>query len=224
MRPQKLLYASLLAAGLTLPFASAAFAGVDISVDKTTQHMTVSVDGVTRYVFPVSTGRPGYDTPSGAFHPLWMSVLHHSKIYDDAPMPDSIFFTRGYAIHGYTDTPFGAAAVSHGCVRLPPPDAAALFQLVKQDGMAHTTITIHGHIPRWGLVAHQVRPMGEAENEQWAPSPYGFAEQPYGRQQAHGRAGYADPWAAFQRGPPPVFYYGGRGYYGAGAYYQPDAF
>jgi len=126
MRPQRLVYDSLLAAGLTLRFAPAAFADVHISVDKTNQKMTVSVDGVMRYVWPVSTGRPGYDTPGGRFHPLWMSVLHHSTLYDDAPMPDSIFFARGYAIHGFTDTPFGAAAVSHGCVRLPRRDAAAL--------------------------------------------------------------------------------------------------
>jgi L,D-transpeptidase catalytic domain len=153
MRPRRLVYASFLAAGLTLAFASAAFADVDISVDKTTQHMIVSVDGATRYVWPVSTGRPDYNTPNGVFHPLWMSVLHHSKIYDDAPTPDSIFFTGGYAIHGFTDTPFGVAAVSHGCVRLPRRDAAALFRLVKRDGMANTTIVIHGHIPPGGWCA-----------------------------------------------------------------------
>jgi L,D-transpeptidase catalytic domain len=209
MRPQRFLYASLLAAGLTLSFASAAFANVDISVDKTTQHMTVSVDGALRYVWPVSTGRPGYNTPNGVFHPLWMSVLHYSKLYDDAPMPHSIFFTSGYASHGFSDTPFGAAAVSHGCVRLPPPDAAALFWLVKQHGMANTTVIIHGHIPPGGLVR-------EAENEQRMPSPYDFAEQPYRRPPAHGRAAY-DAWAASQR---PVFYAGWTGYYGSGAYYQ----
>ena len=165
MLPRRLVYASLLAAGLTLPFASPVFAGVDISIDKTNQHMTVSVDGVTRYVFPVSTGRPGYNTPSGVFHPRWMSVLHYSKQYDDAPMPHSIFFTSGYAIHGFTDTPFGAAAVSHGCVRLPPEDAALLFRFVKQDGMANTTIVIHGHIPHGGLVARRDDAAREAENK-----------------------------------------------------------
>jgi hypothetical protein len=211
MRRQRFLYASLLAAGLTLPFASAAFAGVDISVDKTNQHMTVSVDGVTRYVFPVSTGRPGYNTPSGVFRPRWMSVLHYSKLYDDAPMPHSIFFTSGYAIHGFTDTPFGAAAVSHGCVRLPPEDAALLFRLVKRDGMANTTIVIHGHIPRGGLVR-------EAENERRAPNPNDFAEQSYGRPPRHGPTTYDDAWTARQR---PVYYPDGTDYHGFGAYYQP---
>jgi L,D-transpeptidase catalytic domain len=218
MLPQKLVYASLFATGLTLAFASAAFAGVDISVDKTTQHMTVSIDGVTRYVFPVSTGRPGYDTPSGVFHPRWMSVLHYSKLYEDAPMPHSIFFTSGYAIHGFTDTPFGAAAVSHGCVRLPPGDAALLFRLVKQDGMANTTIVIHGHIPRGGLVARRNEAMREAEDEQPALVAYGFAERRYGRPSTHGRVAYGDGWTGLPHRPPPFLYDGGAGTYGAGAY------
>ena len=147
MRPQKIFYASMLAAGLALPLAAAASAQVTISVDQSTQRMTVSVDGATRYVWPVSTGRPGYNTPNGTFRPSWMSAMHYSKEYENAPMPDSIFFVRGIAIHGFTDTPFGIAAVSHGCVRLPPPDAAALFQLVKEKGMASTTIIVQGRIP-----------------------------------------------------------------------------
>ena len=189
MHPQRLVYASLLAAGLTLPFASA-FADVHISIDKTTQQMTVSVDGAPRYVWPVSTGRPGYNTPGGRFHPEWMSLLHHSKEYEDAPMPDSIFFEGGYAIHGYTDTPFGQAAVSHGCVRLPPRDAAALFSLVKQQGMANTTVIIHGHIPPGGVVQ-------EAENETWPPSPYGSAEQAYGPPPAQAAPTYDGAWPGF---------------------------
>jgi hypothetical protein len=219
MLPHRLVYASLLAAGLTLPFASPVFAGVDISIDKTNQHMTVSVDGVTRYVFPVSTGRPGYNTPSGVFHPRWMSVLHYSKQYDDAPMPHSIFFTSGYAIHGFTDTPFGAAAVSHGCVRLPPKDAALLFRLVKRDGMANTTIVIHGHVPQRGLVARRDDAAREAENDQPTQVPYGSAERSYGQQSTEGRMADGDVWTALQR-PPPFPYDGGAGAYGAGGDYQ----
>ena len=216
MLPQRLVYASFLAAGLTLPFASAAMARVDISIDKTTQQMTVSVDGVTQYEFPVSTGRPGYDTPNGVFHPRWMSSLHYSKLYDDAPMPDSIFFARGYAIHGFTDTPFGVAAVSHGCVRLPPSDAASLFSLVKQDGMANTTIIIHGHIPGGRLVARRGRRVREAENEQETSIPDSFGER-YGPP-AQGRAADGDAWAGSPRGSPAVIY--DDGYYGSGAYDQ----
>jgi lipoprotein-anchoring transpeptidase ErfK/SrfK len=75
MCARKILSAWLLAAGLTSVFTSAAFANVDISVNKTTQHMKVSVDGSARYVWPVSTGRPGYNTPDGTFRPSWMAAM-----------------------------------------------------------------------------------------------------------------------------------------------------
>jgi len=198
MRQRKFLCASLLLGGLALAAPSAAFAKVVISVDKSTQHMTVAVDGVTRYVWPVSTGRPGYNTPSGTFHPSWMSAMHYSKEYENAPMPDSIFFSGGDAIHGFTDTPFGVSAVSHGCVRLPRADAAVLFQLVKQNGMPDTSIIVHGHIPREPLVAQRGNARREYAEQQSMAPPYG---RPYG-------------------GPPPAFAQR-RGFFGGPYYQQP---
>ena len=55
-----------------------AAAGVDVQIDKSTQRMFVSVDGVTRYVWSVSTGAGGYDTPSGSFRPFRMERDHFS--------------------------------------------------------------------------------------------------------------------------------------------------
>jgi hypothetical protein len=63
--------------------------------------VSVSADGATRYVWPVSTERPGFDTPNGTFHPFRLDRDHHSTVYDNAPMPDSIFFTKtGDAVYG----------------------------------------------------------------------------------------------------------------------------
>ncbi len=193
MSSQTVIYASVVTAGLA--FSSAAYAGVLIAIDKTTQHMTVSVDGITRYDWPVSTGRPGFDTPNGTFHPLWMSQMHYSTQYEDAPMPHSIFFTKGDAIHGFTDTPFGVAAVSHGCVRLPPSDAAALYQLVSQQGKPNTTIVVRGRIPQRPLIAQRGRSMQEAVNSR--QQTYGqqtYGQQSYGQQvyafQGYGQPGY----------------------------------
>jgi lipoprotein-anchoring transpeptidase ErfK/SrfK len=166
MRPQNILYASIFAAGLGLPFSSAASAAnaVVISVDKTFQRMTVSVDGATRYVWPVSTGRPGFDTPNGTFHPFRLDPDHHSTVYDNAPMPDSIFFTKsGDAVHGFFDTPHLGMAVSHGCVRLSPANAAVLYGLVEQTGLSDTTVIVHGRIPTRNapVVAGRQAPEGE---------------------------------------------------------------
>ena len=77
MRPQNMLSASLLAAGLALPLSSACYANIVISIDKSTQQMAVAVDGTQRYEWPVSTGRPGYDTPNGTFKPNRMDADHY---------------------------------------------------------------------------------------------------------------------------------------------------
>src|SRR5205814_429779 len=88
-------------AGLMLFATTAAQANVAITVDKNAQIMTVAVDGVERYHWPVSTGIPSYETPNGSFRTFRMEEDHFSKEFDDAPMPHSIFFTKiGHAIHG----------------------------------------------------------------------------------------------------------------------------
>ena len=88
-------------AGLALFVTGAAQANVSITIDKNAQQMTVAVDGVERYHWPVSTGIPSYETPSGSFRTFRMEEDHFSKEFDDAPMPHSIFFTKvGHAIHG----------------------------------------------------------------------------------------------------------------------------
>jgi len=165
MRPQNILYASIFAAGLGFSSAACAANAVVISVDKTSQRMTVSVDGATRYVWPVSTGRPGFDTPTGTFHPFRLDQDHHSTVYDNAPMPDSIFFTKtGDAVHGFFDTPHLGMAVSHGCVRLSPANAAVLYGLVEQTGLSDTTVVVHGRTRNAPIVARRQAPEREASN------------------------------------------------------------
>jgi hypothetical protein len=131
----------LLTSALSLP----AWADVRIRVDKSDQRMTVMVDGQTRYTWPVSTGMDGYDTPDGSYRPSRMERDYRSKEWDDAPMPHAIFFTpRGHAIHATNHTRQLGRPASHGCVRLSPKNAAALFSLVKSQGMANTHVAIEG--------------------------------------------------------------------------------
>src|SRR5580700_7904314 len=117
MRPATLLSAPLLAAALALPLAAPATATILININKDTQHMSVAVDGVPRYEWPVSTGRAGYDTPNGTFKPNRMDADHLSQEWDNAPMPHAIFFDmNGHAIHGFLDVKHLGSPVSHGCV------------------------------------------------------------------------------------------------------------
>jgi lipoprotein-anchoring transpeptidase ErfK/SrfK len=137
MRTPATLATLLLATGLLLAAPAVAAASILITIDKSTQRMTVVVDGVQRYAWPVSTGRNGYATPSGAFKTFRMEEEHYSKEFDDAPMPHSIFFTReGHAIHGTLDARHLGSAASHGCVRLSTANAARLYALVERMGWA----------------------------------------------------------------------------------------
>jgi lipoprotein-anchoring transpeptidase ErfK/SrfK len=120
-----------------------AAAKVVVTIDKSTQHMSISVDGTPRYNFVVSTGRAGYGTPNGTYHPERLARTWFSKKYYNSPMPHSIFFHGGYAIHGsYAINQLGGPA-SHGCVRLHPGNAATLFSLVSHEGPGRTRIVIN---------------------------------------------------------------------------------
>ncbi len=129
---------------LSFSSAQAIAAKIDIVVSKSTQKMTVRVDGEIEYVWPVSTGGTGYDTPSGNFRAFRLEEDHKSTEWDDAPMPHSIFFTpRGHAIHGSFSKRIGQRA-SHGCVRLAPENAEQLFSMVEENGLGNTTVTVKG--------------------------------------------------------------------------------
>jgi hypothetical protein len=132
-------------AGLTLLTCTAAQARVDIAIDKDNQLMTVAVDGVARYHWPVSTGIPSRETPNGSFRAFRMEEDHFSKEFDDAPMPHSIFFTKiGHAIHGTDSESRLGTPASHGCVRLSKANASTLYALVEQQGVLNTTVTLTG--------------------------------------------------------------------------------
>jgi hypothetical protein len=134
---------------VALVFAQPARANIMIIIDKSAQKMTVTVNGEERYIWPVSTGRSGYDTPSGEFQPFRMERDHYSQEWDDAPMPNSIFFTKiGHAIHGTFEARNLGRPVSHGCVRLSTQNAATLYALVKEEGVFNTRVRLTGEAAR----------------------------------------------------------------------------
>ena len=134
------LLAAFVSLFLVLPVA--AEAGVVAQISISGQRMTVYVNGQPRHSWPVSTARRGYRTPIGSFKPTTLARYHRSSIYHGSPMPHSIFFLRGYAIHGSYETKYLGRPASHGCVRLHPSNAARLFSLVQKYGRSNTTIKI----------------------------------------------------------------------------------
>ena len=115
---------------------------VSVVVDLSEQRMYVAVDGITAYSWPVSTAGRGYITPKGGWKPTRMHARYFSRKYNNAPMPYSIFFYKGYAIHGTTAVKRLGQPASHGCVRLHPDNAKVLFEIVKQFGAERTEIAI----------------------------------------------------------------------------------
>ena len=128
--------------GALLGLSAPAQAGVVVAISKSQQQMTVSIEGQPTYHWTVSTGRPGFDTPSGGFGAIRMERVYFSKKYDDAPMPNAVFFYGGYAIHGTFEESRLGNPVSHGCVRLARANAETLFALVRERGMSNTRIVI----------------------------------------------------------------------------------
>ena len=168
----------------TLMTGAPAFARVLITVDKSTQQMFVSVDGVPRYRFAVSTGRAGYGTPNGTYHPQRLAASWFSKLYYNSPMPHSIFFHGGYAIHGSYEINRLGGPASHGCIRLHPANAAALFELVKSEGTGATSIVVSGSNP---VIARSHVPSQRPHGRRWKPSrndrysPHGVPSDYYSR-------------------------------------------
>ncbi len=203
LRSGILLPVSLVAAALTASFALPAEANILIAIDKNTQQMTVSVDGQQRYLWPVSTGRHGYDTPDGTFKVNRMDADHLSQEWDNAPMPHTMFFDmHGHAIHGFFDVKHLGMAVSHGCVRLAPDHAATLFGLVKAEGMNQTSVVVSGETPAGGTYVARRGPV-DGQPLQIAPG-YGQQPGPYYAQQP----GYGPPQQYYRQAQQP--YYGQR--------------
>jgi hypothetical protein len=180
-----------------------------INIDKSRQKMTVFLDGVEKYVWPVSTGLAGYSTPSGTYTATSMNEIWYSKEWDNAPMPHSIFFRKdGYAIHGTYEAKYLGRPASHGCVRISRENAATLYALVKKIGLKNTEVVLTGVTPGGEYkVARQAEPRYGQAGGGWYNNNYyvqpqwggGFFGRPFGGSNYNGSQGY-------YRAPPPRGY------------------
>jgi lipoprotein-anchoring transpeptidase ErfK/SrfK len=133
----------LAATGMLVAAASSSFANAVVArIDVSSQTMTVSKHGRVLYTWPVSTARKGYVTPRGQYRPTRMHKMWYSRKYDMSPMPYSIFFRGGYAIHGTNYVKQLGRPASHGCVRLHTANAARLYALVKEVGAGNARIVV----------------------------------------------------------------------------------
>jgi len=80
----------------------------------------VLAGGKVRRLYEMSSGKPSTPTVTGTFQ-----IYSKTLGINQKGMVDANYFIRGYAIHGYADVPTYPA--SHGCLRIPVPDAAAVY-------------------------------------------------------------------------------------------------
>jgi len=131
-------FIAMLCGGAAPGWAASLVAKVDVS----TQTMTVTKEGRVLYRWKVSTARPGYVTPRGSWRPTRMHRMWHSRKYDMSPMPYSVFYHGGFAVHGTSAVKQLGRPASHGCVRLQTANAATFYSLVKQVGPGNTRIMV----------------------------------------------------------------------------------
>lgn len=131
-----------LVAAFSVPATVASAARLSATIDLSSQRMYVSVGKKRLYSWAISSGRKGYRTPTGTYRPTRMYRKYFSRKYNGSPMPHSIFFRGGYAIHGTGYTKYLGRPASHGCVRLAPGNARTLYNLVRKYGRGNTRIRI----------------------------------------------------------------------------------
>ncbi|MBO0905263.1 L,D-transpeptidase family protein [Jiella sonneratiae] len=139
---KRIVLAAAVAIASCFAAVSGAEAGLVAKIDLSSQTLTVINDGTVMYRWPVSTARRGYRTPTGSWTPKRLHRMWYSRKYDMSPMPYSVFFTGGYAIHGTGAVSRLGRPASHGCVRLHPANAKVFYSLVKQNGMSNTRVVI----------------------------------------------------------------------------------
>lgn len=144
-------------------------ATVSVDIDLSHQRMHV-VSAQGSYDWAISSARSGFYTPGGRYAPVRLERMHYSRKYHMSPMPYSIFFRGGYAIHGTYETRHLGRPASHGCIRLAPANAALLYGMVRQEG---ALISISGHPPatKYAAGTRHHRHHGAASMMARAPAP-----------------------------------------------------
>jgi lipoprotein-anchoring transpeptidase ErfK/SrfK len=114
----------------------------EVVVDISEQTAKIYLNGKLDAVWPISSARSGKYTPRGSWSPNFLSKYHKSSLYNNAPMPFSIFFNGNIAIHGTDQVSRLGSPASAGCIRLSRENAKTLFERVERDGMKSFRISV----------------------------------------------------------------------------------
>ncbi len=127
-------------------------AAVKLTVDLTRQRLEVKSPKLNTE-FKISSGLlPAHGTPGSGkcYGPDSVESMHYSSLYNNAPMPNTVFFNGNIALHGTSaanEALLGKPA-SHGCVRLSRANSRIVFNLVRENGKPNVVICVKGAAPR----------------------------------------------------------------------------
>jgi len=139
----KIFAATLLCASFIYSVPASVQAGQLLAkVDVSEQTMRVFRDGKQIHKWSVSTARKGKYTPRGTWKAKFLSKNHKSSLYNNAPMPHSIFYRGNFAIHGTNQISRLGRPASAGCIRLHPSNAAKLFAMTQQVGLRNMKVVV----------------------------------------------------------------------------------
>jgi lipoprotein-anchoring transpeptidase ErfK/SrfK len=147
-------------------------------IDLGTQTMTVSDKNGEIASWRISSARGGYRTPTGTYTPHYTARMHYSKQYHFSPMPYSVFFNEGVAVHGTNDLRNLGRPASHGCVRSHPKNAKVFYDLVQKHGKELTRVTVRGKPPYSPVVADRPRRQRVAQPAPWGGF-FGYSQPAY---------------------------------------------
>ncbi|NOR55481.1 MAG: L,D-transpeptidase family protein [Sulfurovum sp.] len=115
---------------------------IHIKVSRYSQTMRVYKGKKLIYTWLVSTGKKGYTTPMGNYKPYYTVKMHYSRKWNMSPMPYSVFYYKGYAIHGTNYASRLGSRASHGCIRLSTRNARKVYNLAKRFGYRRMHIQV----------------------------------------------------------------------------------
>ncbi|MDG1168606.1 MAG: L,D-transpeptidase [Sulfitobacter sp.] len=139
----KIFTSALLSASLLFCVPVAVEAGQLIAkVDVSEQTMRVYRNGKQIHKWRVSTARKGKYTPRGQWRGKMLSKNHKSSLYNNAPMPYSIFYSGNFAIHGTNQTSRLGRPASAGCIRLDTGNARKLYAMTEAVGLRNLKVVV----------------------------------------------------------------------------------
>jgi len=139
----KIFTSALLSASLLFCVPVAVEAGQLIAkVDVSEQTMRVYRNSKQIHKWRVSTARKGKYTLRGQWRGKMLSKNHKSSLYNNAPMPYSIFYSGNFAIHGTNQTSRLGRPASAGCIRLDTGNARKLYAMTEAVGLRNLKVVV----------------------------------------------------------------------------------